>query len=34
MNGIQIHTQTAVKLKMSIPIAQQQTTAVKSECEV
>ena len=32
-NGVQIHTQTAIKLKISTPIPQQQTTAVKSECD-
>ena len=32
-NDVQIHTQTAIKLKISTPIPQQQTTAVKSECD-
>ena len=32
MNGVQIHTQTAIKLRMSTPIPHQQTTLVKSEC--
>ena len=31
MNGVQKHTQTAIKLKMSAQIPHQQTTAVKSE---
>ena len=32
-NGVQIHTQTSIKLKISTPIPHQQTTAVKSECD-